>query len=88
LKWWQLEKIMNTVLNTERLSLKPMTEEDIDFIADLETRFETHQYETGEIPTLEMAIKKCRWFIDNQKLLPAEGESAWCKRATCAKRDW
>ena len=64
---------MNAVLNTERLSLKPMTEEDISFIVDLETRLETHQYETGEIPTSEMAIKKCRWFIDNQKLLPAEG---------------
>jgi len=64
---------MDAVLNTERLSLKPMTEEDISFIVDLETRLETHQYETGEIPTSEKASEQCRWFIDNQKLLPAEG---------------
>ncbi|MEW8956939.1 GNAT family N-acetyltransferase [Clostridium sp.] len=64
---------MDLNLKTNRLLLRGITEEDIDFIIKLETLSENKQYETDGIPEIDSVIEDCNWFVERSEALPSEG---------------
>ncbi|MDT8718691.1 GNAT family N-acetyltransferase [Clostridium sp. 19966] len=64
---------MEWVLETERLLLREITEEDFDFILELEARTESYKYEMGGRPEKDKVIESCKNYIEAVKKLPEEG---------------
>lgn len=64
---------MKRVLRTERTLLRELTEEDYEFICELESRNESYKYETEGKPEKNEVIRNCRSFIEKSKKLPEEG---------------
>lgn len=64
---------MELTLKTDRLSLKPITEQDFDFIVKLETRPENKEYEMEGILKRDIIIEGCKEFIEGEKMLPEDG---------------
>ena len=64
-------------LKTDRLVLKPLSELDIAFIQELESRPETYKYDWGTALSADKIESGCRWFIEKQKSLPNGGAIRW-----------
>ena len=64
---------MKWVLETDRLLLNELTEENFDFILELEERAESSKYEMGGKPPKEKVIESCEYYTEAVKKLPAEG---------------
>lgn len=62
---------------TERLVLKTIAKEDIEFMRMLESRPETNRFETEGTPDEEQVQKKCLWFMEKETALPQEGAILW-----------
>ena len=60
-------------LETERLLLQEITEEDFDFIFELEARAESYKYEMGGRTLKDEVIKSCKYYIEAVRKLPEEG---------------
>jgi len=60
-------------LETERLLLQEITEEDFDFIFELEARAESYKYEMEGKPEKDKVIESCKNYIKVVKKLPEEG---------------
>ena len=74
---------MKRVLETERLLLRELTEEDFDFILELERRTESYKYEMGGMPEKDDVIEGCKWFVEKAKKLP---ECGGVKFIVCNKK--
>lgn len=64
---------MKLALETDRLLLREITEEDFNFIIKLETRPENQKYEMEGIPIKDNVIEDCKWFVEKAKMLPECG---------------
>lgn len=64
---------MKLALETDRLLLREVTEEDFNFIIKLETRPENQKYEMEGIPKKDNVIEACKWFVEKAKILPECG---------------
>jgi len=65
--------IMGWNLKTDRLLLREINEENLDFLMELKTRPETNKYENGGIPSNDSIIEHCHLLIEKAELLPEEG---------------
>ena len=64
---------MKWSLETDRLLLSELTEEDFDFILELEGRTESYKYEMGGKPPKEKVIESCEDYTEAVNKLPADG---------------
>jgi len=69
--------MMNHTIKTDRLSLKPLDESDIDFIQMLTTRTEYFKYESEMAQTSDYSSERCNWYIEKQKTLTDRGAIQW-----------
>lgn len=61
------------VLETERVLLREITEQDFEFILELEAINESYKYEMEGKPKKGKVIESCKYYIEAVKKLPEEG---------------
>ena len=76
---------MEHIIKTDRLQLKPLSESDISFIQELESRPETYEYDWDTALPYEKIENGCHWFIENTKSLPDKGAIRWILISNDAK---
>jgi RimJ/RimL family protein N-acetyltransferase len=68
---------MENVIKTDRLSLRPLNESDIDFIQRLSSRSEYFRYECEVAKTNDELAEQFKWYIEGIKKLPDAGAIQW-----------
>jgi RimJ/RimL family protein N-acetyltransferase len=68
---------MEHVIKTNRLSLQPLSESDIDFIQKLSARPEYFRYECEVAKTNGELAERCKWYIERLIKLPDDGAIQW-----------
>lgn len=68
---------MDYSIQTERLFLRPLNENDTAFLQDLLARPASFRYETAAAPSREDLAKNCEWYREQMQSLPREGAIRW-----------